>query len=248
MSGALDGFRAVITGGASGIGLAAARMMQARGARVALLDRDAGALAAAGAFAAAECADICDAAGLETAMGRCAAALGGIDILVNCAGVDLETPAAQMTDAEWNRVIEVNLTGPMRICRAAHPHLRSSGRGAVVNLSSAAGLSPLPQRAAYCSAKAGVVMLSKALALEWAADGIRVNAICPGAVDTPLFRTSYDSHPDPAARLDEIRARYPLRRIADPDELAEAILWLASPAASYVTGVALAVDGGRTFH
>ena len=107
---------------------------------------------------------------------------------------------------------------------------------------------PLANRTAYCTPKAGLVMMSKALAMEWAPYGIRVNAICPGAVDTPLFRTSYENAADPAAELEKIKARYALARIAEPDELAQAITFLASPAASYITGVALAVDGGRTFH
>ncbi len=248
MSMGLTGLKALVSGGASGIGLATARMLEARGAQVAILDRDAAALATAAGFAARECADVADTAAVEAAVAACAAALGGVDLLINCAGIDLEKPTASMSDAEWSRVIDVNLTGPMRLCRAAHRWLSASDQGAIVNLSSGAGLSPLPERAAYCSAKAGVVMLSKALAMEWAGDGIRVNAICPGAVDTPLFRTSYQDHADPVARLEQINARYALRRVAAPDELAEAIVWLASPAASYVTGVALAVDGGRTFH
>lgn len=248
MSERLSGKRALVTGGAAGIGLAAARLLAARGAEVAVIDRDHAALAAADGFAATACADVRDSLAIRAAIGGVVGRLGGLDILVNCAGVDLESPTAAMSDEEWERVLDINLTGTMRICRAAYPALAASGAAAIVNLSSGAGLSPLPERAAYCSAKAGLVMFSKSLAMEWAKDGIRVNAICPGAVDTALFRTSYEHHPEPEARLAQIRARYALGRIADPAELAEAIVWLASPAASYVTGVALAVDGGRTFH
>ncbi|MFB9224118.1 SDR family NAD(P)-dependent oxidoreductase [Paracoccus cavernae] len=251
MSEGLHGKRALVTGGAAGIGLAAARMLAARGAQVAIIDRDQSALDAADGFAASACADVRDTLAIRAAIGGVIGRLGGLDILVNCAGVDLEAPTADMSDEAWERVLDINLTGTMRICRAAYPALAASGGAggaAIVNLSSGAGLSPLPERAAYCSAKAGLVMFSKSLAMEWAKDGIRVNAICPGAVDTALFRTSYESHPDPDARLEQIRARYALGRIAGPDELAEAIVWLASPAASYVTGIALAVDGGRTFH
>lgn len=252
MTKGLQGKRALVTGGAAGIGLAAARMLAARGARVAIIDRDRAALDQADGFAASACADVRDSLAIRAAIGGVVSVLGGLDILVNCAGVDLESPTAEMSDEEWERVLDINLTGTMRICRAAYPALAASGaasgEAAIVNLSSGAGLSPLPERAAYCSAKAGLVMFSKSLAMEWAKDGIRVNAICPGAVDTALFRTSYEAHPDPDARLDAIRARYALGRIAAPEELAEAIAWLASPAASYVTGIALAVDGGRTFH
>ncbi|WP_102224162.1 SDR family NAD(P)-dependent oxidoreductase [Acidimangrovimonas sediminis] len=244
MSGACSGLRVLITGGASGIGLATARMLLSRGAAVAVIDREA--VAVPGIASAV--ADLTDPPGLEAAVAAMAAALGGIDILVNSAGIDLETPFSEMGDAEWNHVLDINLNGPMRACRAAFPYLRASDRASVVNVSSAAGLSPIPDRAAYCASKAGVVMLSKSLALDWAAHGIRVNTVCPGAVQTPLFEQSYRDHADSEARLDQIRARYPLGRVAEPDELAEAIVFLASPAASYITGTTLAVDAGRSFH
>lgn len=244
MSGDLNGLKVLITGGASGIGRATAEMMRVRGAEVAVLDR-----AESGpdgmAFARA---DLTDAGGVAHSLRDLAEGMGGLDVLINCAGIDLEAPSAEVTDAQWEEVIGINLTGPMRTARAAFPYLRASDRGAIVNVSSGAGLRPIPDRAAYCSSKAGLVMLSKSLALDWAPHGIRVNAVCPGAVETGLFRQSYEDHPDPEGRLEMIRARYALGRVAAPEELAEAIVFLASPAASYVTGVALAVDGGRSFH
>ena len=153
--------------------------------------------------------------------GAAAEALGGLDGVVNAAGIDLQAPLSGMTLADWSRVMAVNLTGPMLVCRAALPHLRRAGGGTIVNVSSAAGLAPLAQRTAYCATKAGLVMFGKALAMELAADGIRVNAVCPGAVDTPLFRSSYEGAADPQAALESIRNRYALHRIAQPEEIAE---------------------------
>ncbi|OED00688.1 SDR family NAD(P)-dependent oxidoreductase [Rhizobium sp. YK2] len=253
MSKDVSGLRFIVVGGAAGIGFATARMLVARGAKVAVIDRDQPGLGRAKAdlgeeLVAALQGDLLDTAGFDAVFERAVAALGGLDGLVNCAGIDLLKPAETMSDAEWDRVLAVNLTGPMRTCQSALPYLKNSPAGAIVNLSSGAGLMPLANRTAYCTAKAGLVMMSKALAMEWAPYGIRVNAICPGAVDTPLFRTSYEYAADPVAQLEQIKARYALARIAEPDELAEAITFLVSPAASYITGVALAVDGGRTFH
>jgi NAD(P)-dependent dehydrogenase (short-subunit alcohol dehydrogenase family) len=244
--------RFVISGGASGIGLAVARLAVERGARVALLDRDAAALALAceslGDAVEPIVCDVAEAEVVKAAVEQAASWLGGIDALVNSAGIDLRTPLEQVGDADWARMLAVNLTGPMLVCRAALPHLRGAGGGTIVNVSSGAGLSPLLHRTAYCAAKAGVIMFGKALAIEAAADGIRVNAVCPGAVDTPLFRTSYEGSDDPERDLEAIRQRYALKRVAAPEEIAEAVLYLSSPASSYITGTALAVDGGRTFH
>ncbi|WP_431512114.1 SDR family NAD(P)-dependent oxidoreductase [Variovorax sp. DAIF25] len=244
--------RLIVSGGASGIGLAVARMAVARGARVALLDRDTAALAEAvrllgEAALALEC-DVSDAPAVRTAVDRAAQWLGGVDALVNSAGIDALKSLAATSDEEWARVLAVNLTGPMLVCRAALPHLRAAGGGSIVNIASGAGLRPLPNRTAYCASKAAVIMFGKSLAIETAADGIRVNAVCPGAIDTPLFRTSYENADDPERALAEIRERYALGRIAAPEEVAEAVLYLSGPGASYITGTALAVDGGRTFH
>jgi len=244
--------RLIVSGGASGIGLAVAHMAVARGARVALLDRDTVALADAvrllgEAALALEC-DVSDAPAVRTAVDRAAQWLGGVDALVNSAGIDALKSLETTSDEEWARVLAVNLTGPMLVCRAALPHLRAAGGGSIVNIASGAGLRPLPNRTAYCASKAAVIMFGKSLAIETAADGIRVNAVCPGAIDTPLFRTSYENADDPERALAEIRERYALGRIAAPEEVAEAVLYLSGPGASYITGTALAVDGGRTFH
>ena len=251
MSG-VEGRAFFVTGGASGIGLAVARLALQRGAKVCVVDRDADALMRAarelGSEAQVIACDVADAARVKEAVALAAARLGRLDAVVNAAGVDHLTPLERIADEDWARTLAVNLTGPMLVCRAAVPHLRRAGGGTIVNIASAAGLVPLPGRSAYCASKAGVIMFGKALAMELAADGIRVNAVCPGAVDTPLFRTSYEDAEDASGALEAIRQRYALRRVAQPEELAEAVLYLSSSASSYVTGTAHAVDGGRSYH
>jgi NAD(P)-dependent dehydrogenase (short-subunit alcohol dehydrogenase family) len=142
----------------------------------------------------------------------------------------------------------VDLTGPMLVCHAAVPAMKHAGRGTIVNIASGAALRPLEHRTAYCTAKAGLVMFGKALALDLAPHGIRVNAICPGIIDTPMFRSSWEGNPDPQAELARILDRYVIKRPGQPDEIAHAALFLTGDESSFVTGVALAVDGGRTFH
>jgi NAD(P)-dependent dehydrogenase (short-subunit alcohol dehydrogenase family) len=253
MSGALAGRRVLITGAANGIGLASVTRFLAEGASVAALDRDESALVALrrrfdGAAVHAVSADVAEPASVTTAVADSATAMGGLDGVVNAAGIDLVADIEAMTPAEWSRIIAVNLTGPMLVMRAAFPYLRESGGGTIVNVSSGAGLSPLKHRTAYCASKAGLQMASKALAMEAAEFGVRVNSICPGAVETGLFRSGIEAAPDADAAYEAVRARYALRRIAAPEEVAAAIMWLTSNESSYVTGVALAVDGGRTFH
>jgi len=244
--------RFVVSGGASGIGLAVARLALARGARAVLLDHDEPRLKASaetlGDAALPLVCDITDSQAVTAAMNHAVHWLGGLDALVNSAGVDSLKPLEQTGDDEWARTLAVNLTGPMLTCRAAMPHLRASGGGSIVNISSGAGLRPLANRTAYCATKAAVIMFGKALSIEAAPDGIRVNAVCPGAIDTPLFRSSYEHAEDPQGALEEIRQRYALGRVAAPEEVAEAVLYLSGPGASYITGTTLAVDGGRTFH
>jgi NAD(P)-dependent dehydrogenase (short-subunit alcohol dehydrogenase family) len=253
VSGALAGRRILITGAAKGIGLATVERFIAEGAQVAALDRDGAALAALrGRFDAASLhaakVDVIEPEAVAQAVTAGAAALGGLDGVVNAAGIDLIADIETMVLADWSRVLAVNLTGPMLVTQAAYPHLRKAGSGTIVNVSSGAGLSPLKHRTAYCASKAGLQMASKALAMEAAEFGIRVNTVCPGAVETELFRSSIDSAPDPQATYEAVRARYALQRIAAPGEIAAAILWLTSAESSYVTGTAIAVDGGRTFH
>ncbi len=253
MSGQLAGRHIVITGAANGIGRATVERMLAEGALVGGIDRDGVGLAAlvaahgAGRFCAAE-ADVSDPDQVDAAVAACARGLGAIDGLVCAAGIDLVSPLEQMTTAQWRRIMDVNLTGPMLAAQACLAHLRAAGGGTIVTVSSGAGLSPLKHRTAYCASKAGLQMFTKALAMEAAAFGVRVNTVCPGAVETGLLRSGLDGLDDPVAARAEVTARYALARIAEPTEIANAILWLTSAESSYVTGTAIAVDGGRTFH
>ncbi|MBI1736383.1 MAG: SDR family oxidoreductase [Candidatus Rokubacteria bacterium] len=242
----LAGRRVLVTGAASGIGLAVARTFQREGARVAMLDRDGHRLKEAGGVAVV--ADVADERQVEDAVERAAAALGGLDGVVNCAGIDLVRDFEAMTPAEWSRVMAVDLTGPMLVCHAALPALKQAGRGTIVNVASGAALRPLENRTAYCAAKAGLVMFSKTLAVDLARYEIRVNAICPGIIDTPMFRSSWEGAADPQAELGRILDRYVIKRIGDPDDIANAALYLTGDESKFVTGIALAVDGGRTFH
>jgi NAD(P)-dependent dehydrogenase (short-subunit alcohol dehydrogenase family) len=257
MTAPFHGRRILVTGAAKGIGLATLVRLAAQGARVAALDRDAPALAAlpgrlGQALGHAAAVDVTDAAAVADAVKTSAAALGGLDGVVNAAGIDLYADIEAMASADWERVLAVNLTGPFLVIQAAYPYLKAAGGGTIVNVSSAAGLSPLKHRTAYCASKAGLQMASKALAIEAAEFMIRVNTVCPGAVETELFRSSFASAfpaaPDEQTIRDAVQARYALNRIAEPDEIAAAIVWLSGSESSYVTGVALAVDGGRSFH
>lgn len=249
MAGRLNERRALVTGAASGIGRACARRFLAEGARVTLVDRDPSRLAGAleelapsgRVFSIA--LDVADGAAARNGVARAAGAMGGLDAIVNNAGVDLHRPFEEVRPEDWHEVLAVNLTGAMEICRAALDHLARSGRGAIVNVASAAGLRPIPGRVAYCASKAALIMATKALALDLAELGIRANALCPGAVDTGLFRASLGG-----ASVDEVASRYAQRRIGDPDEIAGAAAFLLSDEASLITGTALAVDGGRAFH
>ena len=240
----------LVTGAAAGIGLACTRRFLAEGARVAMVDRDAERLAGARdslvpsdrAFAIA--LDVSDGAAVREGVGEAARRMEGLDGIVNNAGVDLHRPFAEVGSADWNAVMAVNLIGAMEVCRAALDPLAASGRGAIVNIASAAGLRPVPGRVAYCASKAALIMATKALALELAERGIRANAVCPGAVESDLFRASLGD----ALTVEDIKARYAQRRIGDAAEIAAAVAFLLSDDASFVTGSALAVDGGRAFH
>ncbi|MFC3443453.1 SDR family NAD(P)-dependent oxidoreductase [Sphingobium rhizovicinum] len=242
--GRMAGRRIIVTGTASGIGLATAKLLAREGAVLALIDRDAGALARIAEELGAHHAqvDLPDEAAIDRAVQAASAAMGGIDGLVNVAGIGGMGRLADLSLADWNRTIGVNLTAPMLLMRAVLPHMLAAGQGAIVNVASGQGLTPsAPGMASYCASKGGLVTLSKALALELA-PAIRVNCVCPGVVDTPLLPDSMRA----AAR--EAGSPYALKRVGEAEEVAAAILFLTSAESAFITGIAMAVDGGRTYH
>jgi NAD(P)-dependent dehydrogenase (short-subunit alcohol dehydrogenase family) len=238
-TGRLHQRRILITGAASGIGRRTALLFAAEGAALTLLDRNLEGLAelARETRGLAVGADVTDEASVAHAVERGAAAMGGIDGVVNAAGIVIRGPVLEIGVAEWRRVIDVNLTGIYIVVRCVLPWLAKATGATIVNIASGQGLLPnRPGMTAYAASKGGAVTLTRALAAELA-PAIRVNSICPGMVDTPM---TADGPRDVTP--------YALRRIAEPLEIAHAILFLAGAESSFVTGAALAVDGGRTFH
>ena len=246
----LAGRRVLVTGAAAGIGLACAQRFLAEGARVAMLDRDSERLAKARDCLAPPdraCTislDVSDYAAVPACVKEAARRMGGVDGIVNNAGIDMHRPFVEVDASDWNEVMAVNLIGAMEVCRAALEPLAASGRGVIVNIASAAGLRPTPGRIAYCASKAALVMATKALALELAERGIRANAVCPGPVETALFRQSLGD----TVTVDDVKSRRVLGRIGSVDEIAATVAFLLSDEAAYITGSALGVDGGRAFH
>jgi 2-keto-3-deoxy-L-fuconate dehydrogenase len=242
--GALTGLRALVTGGASGIGLATACHLNAGGARVAILDRALPADDGELGDMASVCADITDDAAVRAAVGQAITLLGGLDILVNNAGIGAQGGVEDNPDDEWRDVLDVNVVGLIRVTRAALPALRASASAAIVNTSSIAATAGLPQRVLYSASKGAVLALTRAMAADLLADGIRVNAVNPGTADTPWIGRLLATADDPVAERAALEARQPHGRLVRADEVAAAIGYLASPAAGSVTGTALAVDGG----
>ncbi|MGW1051227.1 SDR family NAD(P)-dependent oxidoreductase [Streptomyces sp. NPDC002521] len=236
-----EGLRALVTGGASGIGRATADLLAARGARVAVLDRDP---ANVGKPLLAYRADVTDDRSVRAAVERAAEDLGGLDVLVNNAGIGAQGTVEDNDDAEWQRVFDVNVLGMVRTARAALPHLRRSDRAAIVNTCSIAATAGLPQRALYSATKGAVYSLTLAMAADHVREGIRVNCVNPGTVDTPWVGRLLDAAPDPAAERAALEARQPTGRLVSAAEVAGAIAYLAGPLSGATTGTALAVDGG----
>ncbi|MDQ0766666.1 SDR family NAD(P)-dependent oxidoreductase [Streptomyces canus] len=238
---ALSGLRAVVTGGASGIGLATARALAAQGAAVAVLDLDPD---GAGAPLLGFKADVSDDASVRAAVDAAATRLGGVDILVNNAGIGAAGTVEDNTDEQWHRVLDVNVLGIVRTTRAALPHLRRSAHASVVNTCSIAATAGLPQRALYSASKGAVLSLTLAMAADHVREGIRVNCVNPGTADTPWVSRLLDAAEDPEAERAALNARQPMGRLVTAEEVAATIVYLASPGAASVTGTALAVDGG----
>jgi 2-keto-3-deoxy-L-fuconate dehydrogenase len=240
----LDGLRALITGGASGIGAAIASAFRAAGADVVVLDMAAGPPAGLPAGAGYLPADITDDAAVRAAVAAAVDQLGGLDVLVNNAGIGAQGGVVDSTDEDWLAVLNVNVIGTARVSRAAWPYLRESPHAAVVNTSSVAATTGLPQRAVYSASKGAVSALTRAMAADGLAEGIRVNAVNPGTADTPWVARLLDAADDPAAERAALAARQPHGRLVTADEVAQAVVYLASPRAGSTTGAEFAVDGG----
>jgi NAD(P)-dependent dehydrogenase (short-subunit alcohol dehydrogenase family) len=236
-----EGLRALVTGGASGIGRATAELLAERGARVAVLDLDP---ATVDKPLLAYRADVTDDSSVRRAVQAAADDLGGLDVLVNNAGIGAQGTVEDNDDAEWHRVLDVNVVGMVRVARAALPHLRRSAHAAIVNTCSIAATAGLPQRALYSATKGAVLSLTLAMAADHVREGIRVNCVNPGTADTPWIGRLLDAADDPAAERAALEARQPTGRLVSAAEVAGAVAYLASPLSGATTGTALAVDGG----
>jgi NAD(P)-dependent dehydrogenase (short-subunit alcohol dehydrogenase family) len=242
VSGDFDGLVAAVTGGASGIGAAVVAELATQGAQVAVLDLQEPAEDAPHALAIRT--DVSDDASVRAAIERVLAELGRLDVLVNNAGIGAQGTVEDNDDAEWARVLDVNLLGMVRTSRAALPALRRSPAAAIVNTGSIAATAGLPQRALYSATKGAVVALTRAMAADHLAEGVRVNCVNPGTADTPWIGRLLDRADDPAAERAALEARQPHGRLVSPAEVAGAVAYLAGPRSGSTTGTSIAVDGG----
>ena len=249
----LAGKSAVVTGAASGIGRETALRFAEEGAAVVCADRDAAGaaaiaaeLAAKGGTAHSVGADITNEADVARLSGEAIKACDTVDLLVNNAGVTILGGVAELSEADWQREIDVNLSGAYRVSKAFWPHFAQARGGTILSTASIAGVIAAPQDAAYVASKAGLIMLTRCMALDGAALGIRANCICPGFVDTPMFDGFLAEQPDPDAALARAAGRTPLGRIGTPRDVADGFVYLASDDARWITGASLVIDGGLT--
>ncbi len=239
---------ALVTGGASGIGRATAELFAREGARISVADSSANGLETiqtihgAGGEAIFSQVDVSDSAQVTRMVEDTLRVYGRVDILFNAAGVLLYGTVLETDEQAWHRVLSINLTGTYLCCRAVLPHMIRQGGGSIINVASTVGAHDACANAvAYVTSKGGVTMLTKAMAIDHAKQGVRVNALVPGATDTPMIRKALSPE-----KLDELAASHPIGRLGRPEELAKAVLFLASDDASFVTGTAMYVDGGQT--
>ncbi|MFD4253058.1 SDR family NAD(P)-dependent oxidoreductase [Amycolatopsis thermoflava] len=234
--GEFDGLVAAVTGGASGIGAAIVAALRERGARVAALDLT--------EVEDGVRVDVTDDESVRQGISAVVERFGGLDIVVNNAGIGAQGTVADNDDAEWLRVLDVNLLGMVRVSRAALPHLRRSRAAAIVNVGSIAATAGLPQRALYSASKGAVAALTRAMAADHLREGIRVNCVHPGTADTPWIGRLLERADDPEEERAALEARQPHGRLVSPAEVAHAVVYLASPLATSTAGVGVAVDGG----
>lgn len=235
-----EGLVAVVTGGASGIGLATANLLSSRGATVVALDLNPDVKDPLVGIRT----DVSDDESVRAAIDEVVQRFGRLDVVVNNAGIGAQGDVTANDDAQWLKVLDVNVLGMMRVSRAALPHLRNSPSAAIVNTCSIAAWAGLPQRALYSASKGAVYSLTLAMAADHVREGIRVNAVAPGTADTPWVGRLLDSAPDPVAERAALEARQPHGRLVSADEVAGAIAYLASPLSGSTAGTILAVDGG----
>jgi NAD(P)-dependent dehydrogenase (short-subunit alcohol dehydrogenase family) len=237
-----SGKGALVTGAAGGIGAAIVRQLRAEGCQVAVADREV-ALIEAEARLAGDLLDKSYAEGLPRAAH---AALGRLDIVINNAGVITRGSVVEATDADWTLSVGVNVEAPFRICRAAIPILAAAGGGAIVNIASCWGLRPGPKHAVYCMTKAAIASLTQCMGMDHARENIRINAVAPNEVNTPMLRTGFARRGfDPDTAVAELGKSVPLGRIAEPEDIVDVVLFLASEAARYICGSVIEVNGGK---
>lgn len=248
----LAGKVALITGGTEGIGLATARLFLSEGAKVSVTGRS----EEKGGKALAELSllgdvhfvkgDVSQAKDASRMVEETVARFGRLDIVFNNAGIYIEKPAEEMSEEEWDRLMDINVKGTFLVSKYALPHLKRQGGGAIVNNSSDAGLVGNRNCPAYCASKGAVTIMTKAMALDYAGCGIRVNSVNPGTVDTPMLEREVRASADPGAYMERTVSDSPMGRICRADEVAKAVLFLVSDESSFVTGASLSVDGGLT--
>ncbi|MGQ9572625.1 MAG: SDR family oxidoreductase, partial [Dehalococcoidia bacterium] len=242
---------ALVTGSGSGIGKATALLFGREGAKVMSVDLNgdtaratASEITAAGGQADSLQADVSVAADVERMIGTTVERFGRLDVLVNNAGIEVIMPIVQVPEEMWDRLIDVNLKGVFLGCKYAIPQMIRQGGGAIVNTASIAGLRGFATFGTYSASKGGVVLLTKTLAVEYARFNIRINCVCPGIIRTPMVDRGLLAVPEPEAALERFEQAHPMGRLGEPEEVAQAMLFLASDEASFITGVPLPVDGG----
>jgi NAD(P)-dependent dehydrogenase (short-subunit alcohol dehydrogenase family) len=242
----LDGAVAIVTGAAGGIGSAVVEQLRAAGANVVAEDIDPGVEELAADGVAALIGDAAQAGTAKAAVDLAHERFGRLDIVINNAGRFLLKPIVETTDEEWDGLMTTNVRSVFVHCREALPRLIANGGGAIVNVSSISGVIGLPAQGAYCATKGAIAQITRQLAIEHAAQGVRVNAVAPGAVDTDFVNAALAGAPDLEAARGDIGKSHPIGRMADPSEIARIMVFLASPAASFMTGAVVMADGGFT--